>query len=125
MAHPRNVRAASSSCSNVNGASSSHGNTQANLHSIQERLDGFNAERADFIVHLERINERQQRADERQQRMDQTLQSLHLRVDVDEVNQLRGGLMDIETQIGPSVRQIQTILDRLHALERLDRDSNN
>ncbi|XP_065871958.1 uncharacterized protein [Euphorbia lathyris] len=89
MSHPRNARAASSSCPNVNGASSSHGNTQASLHSIQERLDGFNTERTDFIVHLERINERQQRADERQQRMDQTLQNLHLRVDVDEVNQLR------------------------------------
>ncbi|XP_065864539.1 uncharacterized protein [Euphorbia lathyris] len=88
MSHPRNARAASSSSRNVNGASSSNVNPQPDLHSIQERLDGFNAERAGFIEHLERISEHQQRFDERQQRMDQSLQSLHLSVDVDEVNEL-------------------------------------
>ncbi|XP_065854131.1 uncharacterized protein [Euphorbia lathyris] len=112
MSHPRSARAATSST--FGGASTSTANVQPDIQSIQERLNGFNAERARFIEHLERV-------DERQERMEQSLDLITLRVGANEVSELRLRLIEVETQLGPSLRQLQTALSRLEALERLDR----
>ncbi|XP_065853355.1 uncharacterized protein [Euphorbia lathyris] len=112
MSHPRSARAATSST--FGGASTSTANVQPDIQSIQERLNGFNAERARFIEHLERV-------DERQERMEQSLDVITLRVGANEVSELLLRLIEVETQLGPSLRQLQTALSRLEALERLDR----
>ncbi|XP_065874237.1 uncharacterized protein [Euphorbia lathyris] len=116
--YPRNSRASSSSSagpSNVSASTTEIDGIRNTLETVQERLDGFNADRTNLLARLQQVSERQE----------QLTEGIHLSANATDLIRLQERLTELEIQIVPSISKLQNTIDHLQAtVERLERSSN-